>query len=374
MNKINSFKLIIITRFFNYSHMNISCIVYNFIEDNYRFMTKGPPEKILKHYINNSIPEIDKILSKSLKEGFRVIACATKIIQYNQNDKNQKEEFYLKDLTFCGFILFKNKLKNESKQIIENITKMEIDLAISTGDEPYNTIESGIKCGLFSEKNIFIIDLNNKGKTPKIFVRCVNKTKREEEKESTKEDKTFIENLDESNKSDNTANLSSNDKPKFKNFIKKKSFSKIEKNNDIPSSRRQFSKISELNFNNKEINKNEEIESSSKDKIDTSHFDEGNSQFNYFNEDLTSASFNKIKPSLKYSGSELINDLGSCQKNNNVNLIGNENEKNRINIRHATKNLNIYPEKKSIRLNEFHLDSFMHYQNFHHRSIRKKRS
>ena len=50
-NKINTFKLIILTRFFNKSYMNISCIIYNFIEDNYRFMIKGPPEKILKYCI-----------------------------------------------------------------------------------------------------------------------------------------------------------------------------------------------------------------------------------------------------------------------------------------------------------------------------------
>ena len=372
-NKINSFKLIIINRFFNNSYMNISCIVYNFIEDNYRFMTKGPPEKILKHCINNSMPEIEKILAKSLKEGYRAIACATKIIQYNENDKNQKEDFYLKDLTFCGFILFKNNLKDESKRMVENITKMECDLAISTGDEPFNTIETGLKCGLFNEKNIFIIDLNNKGKRPKIYVTSVSGNKKEEEKESNIEDKTLQDNLDGSNNSKKTGNETSNDKSKLKKFIKKKSFTKI--NNDLLSSRRQLSKNNELNYNNKEVNKNEEIESSSKDRIDTSHFDDANSPFNYyFNEDLNTSSYNKAKTSLKYSGSVLINDLGSSQKNNNINLITNEKEKNRINARLASKKLNIFQEKRSIKINEFHLDSFIHYQNQPHNSIRKKKS
>ena len=103
-NKINTFKLIILTRFFSQSYMNISCIVYNFIEDNYRFMIKGPPEKILKYCINTSFPEIDKLLIKGLKEGYKIVACATKVIEYNQNEQNQNEEYYLKDLNLCGFI------------------------------------------------------------------------------------------------------------------------------------------------------------------------------------------------------------------------------------------------------------------------------
>lgn len=115
-NKINTFKLIIISRFFSNSYMNISCIVYNFIEDNYRFMIKGAPEKILKCCINTSFPEIEKLLIKALKEGYRVVACASKIIEYNQDEQNQKEEYYLKDLTLCGFIFLKNKLKVESKK------------------------------------------------------------------------------------------------------------------------------------------------------------------------------------------------------------------------------------------------------------------
>ena len=51
-------------RFFSNSYMNISSIVYNFIEDNYRFMIKGPQEKILRYCINSSIPDIERILSK----------------------------------------------------------------------------------------------------------------------------------------------------------------------------------------------------------------------------------------------------------------------------------------------------------------------
>lgn len=169
-NKINTFKLIILTRFFNKSYMNISCIVYNFIEDNYRFMIKGPPEKILKYCINTSFSEIDKLLIKGLKEGYKIVACATKVIEYNQNEQNQKEEYYLKDLNLCGFIFLKNKLRDESKKLIEKIINMECDVAISTGDNISNVIGVGLESGIIKERNIFVFDLNLKGSKPKIVV------------------------------------------------------------------------------------------------------------------------------------------------------------------------------------------------------------
>ena len=190
-NKINTFKLIIISRFFSNSYMNISCIVYNFIEDNYRFMIKGAPEKILKCCINTSFPEIEKLLIKALKEGYRVVACASKIIEYNQDEQNQKEEYYLKDLTLCGFIFLKNKLKVESKKVIEKIINMECDVSISTGDSISNVIGVGLESGIIKEKNIYVFDLNFKGKKPKIVVSNyfsdISKEKEYDKEKKTKE-------------------------------------------------------------------------------------------------------------------------------------------------------------------------------------------
>ena len=236
-NKINTFKLIILTRFFNKSYMNISCIVYNFIEDNYRFMIKGPPEKILKYCINTSFPEIDRILVKGLKEGYRIVACATKVIEYNQNEQNQKEEYYLKDLNFCGFIFLKNKLRDESKKVIEKIINMECDVAISTGDSISNAIGVGLESGIIKERNIFVFDLNLKGIKPKIVVSNIysnlSKDKSieyETEYENTKKpkrrkrkDDTLKRSINVKNDSKKYANdlIENNKNSEFMNFKKK---------------------------------------------------------------------------------------------------------------------------------------------------------
>ena len=115
-------------------------------------MTKGPPDLILKHCISKSIPDIDKILSKLIKEGNKIIIFATKIIQLNQIDKNKKEEYYMRDLSFVGFIIIENKFKKEISQIVDKIDKMNcnnsINSVISTNDNIYNAIEGGLKMEL----------------------------------------------------------------------------------------------------------------------------------------------------------------------------------------------------------------------------------
>ena len=219
-NKINTFKLIILSRFFSNSYMNISCIVYNFIEDNYRFMIKGAPEKILKCCINTSFPEIEKLLIKALKEGYRVVACASKIIEYNQDEQNQKEEYYLKDLTLCGFIFLKNKLKVESKKVIEKIINMECDVSISTGDSISNVIGVGLESGIIKEKNIYVFDLNFKGKKPKIVVSNYF-SDISKEKEYDKEKKTIesSKKIKSSKKKEDISNKNLTDKSKNKKLI-----------------------------------------------------------------------------------------------------------------------------------------------------------
>ena len=336
INKLSSFKLIIITRFLGQSYMNISCIVYNFLEDNYRFMIKGPPEKILRHCTNNTIPDIEKLLTKCLKEGNRIIACATKIIQYSEKDKNKKEEYYLKELTFCGFILFKNNLKEESRQIINNLRKMECETIISTGDSLINAVGTGLKCELFTRRNIFALDLYAKGKKPKILVSMVSdKNEQENDMKSDQE-------------SDN-------------NYSIKKTLSQLKLNNvnnslinDGPSSSRQMimDKNEILSNNINETNKKDENESSTLENIDFGS--ENNSPFsNYFNEEGSILTNNK-----KSSKASLINGIEQSQKSLK-NIISNGKKESQRSNTSKKKNLS----RKIVSPDNFHLESYKHFHN-----------
>ena len=364
IKKLNSFKLIIITRFFDHSFLNISCIVYNFIEDNYRFMTKGPHEKILKYCRNASIPDIEKILSKALKEGYKVMACATKIIQYSQNDRNKKEDYYLKDLTFCGFIFLKHNLKEESCQIIKTLKKMECDVSISTGDIATNSIGAGLEVDLFNAKNLFVLDVDYKGKKPKLIVSCISndiKIDEDKDKESEK-DKRSGETIkskrtrDENKKNsfnDNMihrklSNRSGDKSSKSGKINPKQNYKRLNfflnhnnTNNEEKSSNRELIENKDTLFNNNELSQIDENLSDSLNKMDTCHFEEvNNSQVSCFNEEDNKI-FNKSKLSGKQSCASLLNAFESSSKS----------IKNKLSISKEKVNPNIY------KLEDFHLDS-----------------
>ena len=206
-NRINSnerkiFKLIIIHKFNSFSCWRKSCITYNLLDNKCRFMTKGPPDLILKHCISKSIPDIDKILSKLIKEGNKIIIFATKIIQLNQIDKNKKEEYYMRDLSFVGFIIIENKFKKEISQIVDKIDKMNcnnsINSVISTNDNIYNAIEGGLKNGIINKNNVFVFDLGkSENETSILYAKYIYDKEENEQKykKNLESNKTLIKSI-----------------------------------------------------------------------------------------------------------------------------------------------------------------------------------
>ena len=173
MKEKRIYKLIIIQKFNNDSYWSKSCISYNLLNNKCIFMTKGPPNKILKSCIPNSIPGMDTFLSNLIKEGHKIIAYAVKKLELYQIGINKNEDYYMKDLTFVGFILIENKFKKEMSNIIEKISKMNcnnsLSSIISTSDNVYNAIEGGLKSGIISKNNVYVFDIENKGLGGKVI-------------------------------------------------------------------------------------------------------------------------------------------------------------------------------------------------------------
>lgn len=162
-NEIKIFKIIILHKFISFSCWSKSCITYNLLDNKCRFMTKGFPDKILKYCIPKSVQDIDKVFSRLIKEGYKIIAFATKIIQLNQIDKNKNEEYYMRDLTFVGFIIIEHQFNKDLSKIMEKINKMNgnnsISSVISTNENVYNAIEGGLKSGIINKNNVYIFDV-----------------------------------------------------------------------------------------------------------------------------------------------------------------------------------------------------------------------
>ena len=90
-NELNSYKLKVIYRsHFESRNQSMSVIVKNNFNHSIRLFIKGAPEKIIMQCLNYSIPiNYDAIHKSYTLQGFRVLACATKLIA--DNDENEED-------------------------------------------------------------------------------------------------------------------------------------------------------------------------------------------------------------------------------------------------------------------------------------------
>ena len=230
--QINSFKLRIIQRFFNISSLNISAIVYNCLDGTLRFFTKGPPEKILKGCFTYSLNEdIEKLLKIFRHEGYRDLACASKLIDINTYNPDNDESFYLNNLTFCGFLTVKNNLKKETKEVIKKLKQMDCKLIINTGDSVFTTLAVAFESGIISDNSVYIFEKNDNDND--IIITHLHKNEKEKEKEKTIENQLNHLTSEFDKKSQLNSNLihkrnisinsstpfNLTNKPSFSNFI-----------------------------------------------------------------------------------------------------------------------------------------------------------
>ena len=158
-NQSKTYKLRIYKRFINNGTFNSSSITYNFITKELRFMTKGISEEILDKCDINSFPEnLYKIFSLYRRLGFTIIICATKIINIEDYNDSTPIEDYMNNLTFCGFVTLKNKLKKSVLNSIKDLKQFNCNLIITTGDNVYNALSVGFASSIIENKNVFSFD------------------------------------------------------------------------------------------------------------------------------------------------------------------------------------------------------------------------
>ena len=163
---INSYILRIYKRFIKEGTLISSAIIYNFITKELRFMTKGIPEDILNKCDKNTYPEnLEKIVSIIRMNGYIIIICATKLIDVNEYNDNNGIDYYMNNLTFCGFITLKNNIKNDTNESINELKNFGYNLILTSGDNLFNCICDGYKSGIIeNNKNIFVVDKDEQNK------------------------------------------------------------------------------------------------------------------------------------------------------------------------------------------------------------------
>jgi len=137
------FKLSIVKKFeFNAKFQSTSVIVKNHLDNSLTFNIKGAPDKIIKICKTDSLPNnLSDKLSELTQAGLRVFACASKHLPQNINFEDEDDDFIFENnLKFLGLIIFRNKLKKDTKDIISKFNKSNIKIVISTGDNVFTTI------------------------------------------------------------------------------------------------------------------------------------------------------------------------------------------------------------------------------------------
>ena len=186
-----TYKLRIFKRFIKNGTLNSSAIVYNFITKELRFMTKGIPEDIINKCDINTLPNnFENIIYHYRKMGFIIITCASKIISIDEYNDSSSIDDYMHNLTFCGFMTLKNKLKKEVVNSIKDLRQFGCNLIISTGDNVYNTLSVGFESNIIENKNIFSFDKDNKNRiiiTKLYNIKNLNEDNKEEKSSKTKD-------------------------------------------------------------------------------------------------------------------------------------------------------------------------------------------
>ena len=114
---------------------------------------KGAPEVMKEICQKSSVPsEYEDLLNYYTHRGFRVIACASKYLsKLSWEDIEDMERTEAESrLQLTGFIIFENKLKEITGDVIEELDEAAIRNVMCTGDNILTAISVARECGLIN--------------------------------------------------------------------------------------------------------------------------------------------------------------------------------------------------------------------------------
>ncbi|KAK5233806.1 hypothetical protein LTR47_004924 [Exophiala xenobiotica] len=134
------------------SHLRrASVIVRRYGDPGASVYVKGAPEVMKDICTASSIPDdFDDLLSYYTHKGFRVIACASRYIpraSWAEIESMERSEAESR-LQLLGFIVFENKLKDITAEVIEELNEARIRNVMCTGDNILTAISVARECEL----------------------------------------------------------------------------------------------------------------------------------------------------------------------------------------------------------------------------------
>ncbi|XHG00469.1 hypothetical protein AWENTII_003921, partial [Aspergillus wentii] len=131
-----------------------SVIVRQFGDSGASFYVKGAPESVKAICLPETLPyDFEDLLSQYTHKGYRVIACAAKYerkLSWMKVQKMTRADVEC-NLAFIGFIIFENKLKPSTANVITELNQAGIRNIMCTGDNILTAVSVARECGLVKQ-------------------------------------------------------------------------------------------------------------------------------------------------------------------------------------------------------------------------------
>lgn len=95
--------------------------------------------------------DYDNLLDEYSSKGYRVLACGFKKLG-NDASTNAARVYYETRLTFLGFIVFENKLKPATLDVLNELNAADIKVAMVTGDNLLTAVSVGRACRIVGKE------------------------------------------------------------------------------------------------------------------------------------------------------------------------------------------------------------------------------
>ncbi|XP_053896635.1 probable cation-transporting ATPase 13A5 isoform X2 [Malaclemys terrapin pileata] len=149
----------------------MSVITQQIGKDQYDLYMKGAPEMVTSFCRPETVPtDFVKELKVYTTQGFRVIALAHRALNMGKDvelDNLEREEVE-SDLTFLGLLIMENRLKAESKPVLEELSAARIRSVMITGDNLQTAVTVAKNSGMISQTSqVILIEASEpEGPTP----------------------------------------------------------------------------------------------------------------------------------------------------------------------------------------------------------------
>ncbi|NXX85767.1 AT134 ATPase, partial [Urocolius indicus] len=125
--------------------------------------TKGSPEMVAMLCRGETVPlDFERKLLFYTTQGFRVIGLAWKSLQTGKQLTDLTREEVESDLTFLGLLIMENRLKRETKPVLEELSAARIRSVMVTGDNIQTAITVAKNAGMIPPANRVILVEANK--------------------------------------------------------------------------------------------------------------------------------------------------------------------------------------------------------------------